>query len=78
MAAPSYRLLVVDDSKRDTLLLERILQQANDATFTVTQMESAQTGLEELSTHPYDLCSSITISRIWTVWRFWRRNRSVV
>ena len=36
MAVPSYRLLVVDDSKRDTLLLERILQQASDATFTVT------------------------------------------
>ena len=55
MAAPSYRLLVVDDSKRDTLLLERILQQASDATFTVTHMESAQAGLEELSTHVYDL-----------------------
>ena len=49
MAAPSYRLLVVDDSKRDTLLLERILQQASDATFTVTHMESAQAGLEESS-----------------------------
>jgi len=55
MAVPSYRLLVVDDSKRDTLLLERILQQASDATFTVTHMESAQAGLEELSTQPYDL-----------------------
>ena len=55
MAVPSYRLLVVDDSKRDTLLLERILQQASDATFTVTHMESAQTGLEELSTQAYDL-----------------------
>ena len=57
MAAPSYRLLVVDDSKRDTLLLERILQQASDAdaTFTVTHMESAQAGLEELSTQAYDL-----------------------
>ncbi len=55
MAAPSYRLLVVDDSKRDTLLLERILQQASDATFTVTHMESAKTGLEELGTHAYDL-----------------------
>ena len=46
MAVPSYRLLVVDDSKRDTLLLERILQQASDATFTVTHMESAKAGLE--------------------------------
>src|SRR5262249_29866133 len=55
MAVPSYRLLVVDDSKRDTLLLERILQQASDATFTVTHMESAQAGLEELSTQTYDL-----------------------
>jgi two-component system NtrC family response regulator len=55
MAAPSYRLLVVDDSKRDTLLLERILQQANDATFTVTHLESAAAGLEELSAQAYDL-----------------------
>ena len=55
MASPSYRLLVVDDSKRDTLLLERILQQASDATFTVTHMESAKAGLEELSAQTYDL-----------------------
>ena len=55
MAVPSYRLLVVDDSKRDTLLLERILQQASDATFTVTHMESAKAGLEELSAQTYDL-----------------------
>lgn len=55
MATPSYRLLVVDDSKRDTLLLERILQQANDATFTVTHKESATAGLEELGAQPYDL-----------------------
>ena len=55
MAVPSYRLLVVDDSKRDTLLLERILQQASDATFTVTHMESARAGLEELSAQTYDL-----------------------
>jgi PleD family two-component response regulator len=51
MVVPSYRLLVVDDSKRDTLLLERILQQASDAAFTVTHMESAKAGLEELSAH---------------------------
>lgn len=55
MAAPAYRLLVVDDSKRDTLLLERILQQASDVTFTVTHKESATTGLEELTAQPYDL-----------------------
>lgn len=55
MATPSYRLLVIDDSKRDTLLLERILQQATDATFTVTHKESAQAGLDELSTQSYDL-----------------------
>ena len=55
MAVPSYRLLVIDDSKRDTLLLERILQQAEDATFTVTQVESANAGLEELGAHAYDL-----------------------
>ena len=55
MAVPSYRLLVIDDSKRDTLLLERILQQAEDATFMVTQVESANAGLEELGAHAYDL-----------------------
>jgi DNA-binding NtrC family response regulator len=55
MTVPSYRLLVIDDSKRDALLLERILQQAEDATFTVTHMESAQAGLAELGTQEYDL-----------------------
>jgi DNA-binding NtrC family response regulator len=55
MAGPSYRLLVIDDSKRDTLLLERILQKAEDATFIITHVESANTGLEELSAHNYDL-----------------------
>lgn len=55
MAAPAYHLLVVDDSKRDTLLLERILQQASDATFTVTHTESATAGLEALGAQPYDL-----------------------
>jgi DNA-binding NtrC family response regulator len=55
MAVPSYRLLVIDDSKRDTLLLERILQQAEDATFAVTHAESARAGLEELNAQAYDL-----------------------
>ncbi len=55
MALPSYRLLVIDDSKRDILLLERILRQAEDAVFTVTHVESAQVGLEELGNQPYDL-----------------------
>ncbi len=55
MAVPSYRLLVIDDSKRDTLLLERILQQAEDATFAVTHLESAQAGLEELHSQSSDL-----------------------
>ncbi len=55
MTVPSYNLLVIDDSKRDTLLLERILQQAEDADFTVTHMESAKAGLEELSAQTYDL-----------------------
>ena len=55
MAVPSYNLLVIDDSKRDTLLLERILQQATDATFTVTHTESAQAGLAELDAKAYDL-----------------------
>ncbi|GIX47686.1 MAG: hypothetical protein KatS3mg131_1897 [Candidatus Tectimicrobiota bacterium] len=55
MAVPSYRLLVIDDSKRDTLLLERILRQAEDATFTVTHVETAQAGLEALEREAYDL-----------------------
>jgi two-component system cell cycle sensor histidine kinase/response regulator CckA len=55
MAVPAYRLLVIDDSKRDTLLLERILQKAEDATFTVTHVESARGGLEELGAQAYDL-----------------------
>jgi DNA-binding NtrC family response regulator len=55
MAVPAYRLLVIDDSKRDTILLERILQQAEDATFAVTHKESAQAGLEELKAQTYDL-----------------------
>ncbi len=55
MGTPSYRLLVIDDSKRDTLLLERILQQANDASFTITHSDSARAGLEELASQTYDL-----------------------
>ena len=55
MTVPSYHLLVIDDSKRDTLLLERILQQAEDADFTVTHLESAKAGLEELNAQTYDL-----------------------
>ena len=55
MAVPAYQLLVIDDSKRDTLLLERILQQAEDATFTVTHVESANAGLAELGALAYDL-----------------------
>ena len=55
MATPAYRLLVVDDSKRDTLLLERILQQANDVSFTITHSESAKAGLQELASQSYDL-----------------------
>lgn len=55
MAGLSYKLLVIDDSKRDTLLLDRILQQATDATFSITHKESAQAGLEDLSAQAYDL-----------------------
>ena len=55
MAIPVYRLLVIDDSKRDTLLLERILQQANDASFTITHSDSARAGLQELASQTYDL-----------------------
>jgi DNA-binding NtrC family response regulator len=55
MALPSYKLLVIDDSKRDILLLERILRQAADAAFTLTHVESAQAGLDELGEQTYDL-----------------------
>lgn len=55
MALPSYQLLVIDDSKRDILLLERILRQAEDAAFTLTHVESAQAGLDELGEQTYDL-----------------------
>lgn len=55
MALPSYKLLVIDDSKRDILLLERILRQAEDAAFTLTHVESAQAGLDELGDQTYDL-----------------------
>jgi two-component system cell cycle sensor histidine kinase/response regulator CckA len=55
MALSSYKLLVIDDSKRDILLLERILRQAEDAAFTLTHVESAQAGLDELGEQTYDL-----------------------
>ncbi len=55
MSGPAYQLLVVDDSTRDTLLLERCLEQAEDATFTITHMSSAQDGLAALSSTAYDL-----------------------
>jgi DNA-binding NtrC family response regulator len=55
MALPSYKLLVIDDSKRDILLLERILRQAADAAFALTHVESAQAGLDELGEQTYDL-----------------------
>ncbi len=55
MALPSYNLLVIDDSKRDILLLERILRQAEDAVFTLTHVESAQDGLTALGKQEYDL-----------------------
>jgi DNA-binding NtrC family response regulator len=55
MAVPSYQLLVIDDSKRDILLLERILGQAEDAAFSVMHVESAQAGLDALSENAFDL-----------------------
>jgi CheY-like chemotaxis protein len=55
MAVPSYQLLVIDDSKRDILLLDRILRQAEDAAFSITHVESARDGLEELGRNAYDL-----------------------
>jgi CheY-like chemotaxis protein len=55
MSEPAYQLLVIDDSTRDILLLERCLEQAEDATFTITPMSSAQDGLVALGTTAYDL-----------------------
>lgn len=55
MTTPSYQLLVIDDSKRDALLLERTLGQAKEAVFAVTCVESAQAGLKALSACTYDL-----------------------
>jgi DNA-binding response OmpR family regulator len=55
MTMPLYHILVVDDSKRDALLLERTLQQAEDAVFSVTCVETAQAGLDAFDTHTYDL-----------------------
>ena len=55
MTEPSYHVLVVDDSKRDALLLERTLRQAEDAVFSATCVEIAQAGLDALSTQNYDL-----------------------
>ncbi|ETX07526.1 response regulator [Candidatus Entotheonella palauensis] len=55
MAVPSYQLLVIDDSKRDILLLERILGQAEDAAFSVMHVESAQAGLDALGENAFDL-----------------------
>ncbi len=55
MSIPSYQLLVIDDSRRDTLLLERILRQPGEATFAMTHVESAHEGLAALSTDTYDL-----------------------
>ena len=55
MSIPSYQLLVIDDSERDILLLERILRQPDETTFAITHMESAHEGLAALSTDTYDL-----------------------
>lgn len=55
MTTPTYQLLVIDDSARDILLLERMLRQAEDASFAVTHVTSAQAGLESMADTPYDL-----------------------
>lgn len=55
MSVPSYRLLVIDDSQRDVLLLERLLQQLNETPFTLTHEQSAQAGLKALEEDGYDL-----------------------
>lgn len=55
MTVPSYQLLVIDDSKRDILLLERVLRQPEDVEFELTHAESALAGLDELTAYTYDL-----------------------
>jgi DNA-binding NtrC family response regulator len=55
MTAPTYQLLVIDDSARDTLLLERMLNQSEEAAFNVTHVTSASAGLEAIESTPYDL-----------------------
>lgn len=55
MTMPSYQILAIDDSKRDLLLLDRTLRQAEDVVFSVTQAETAQAGFEALSLQTYDL-----------------------
>ena len=55
MTQPAYQLLVIDDSARDALLLERLLRQSEEATFDVTHVTSAQAGLEAIENSSYDL-----------------------
>ena len=55
MAQPSYHVLIVDDSKRDALLLERTLRQAENAEFAVTCVETAQAGLDAFEAGAYDM-----------------------
>ena len=55
MTVPTYHLLVIDDSRRDVLLLERRLQQAEDVVFYITRVETASAGLKALCTNCYDL-----------------------
>ena len=55
MTQPAYQLLVIDDSARDALLLERMLRQSEEAGFDVTHVTSAQAGLEAIENSSYDL-----------------------
>lgn len=55
MTLPSYNLLVIEDSKRDALLLERTLQHAQDVSFAITCVSTAQEGFEALASQAYDL-----------------------
>lgn len=55
MCETPYHILVVDDSKRDALLLERFLTQSAATTFTITRAASAQAGLEALGSTDFDL-----------------------
>ena len=55
MTTATYQLLVIDDSARDALLLERMLKQSEEANFIVTHVTAATAGLDAIERTTYDL-----------------------